>query len=188
MVAPKSRRGRHGIGLSPSQIERLAECCAPSANASEDDFLFWNDRGSGKGPLCTKRVMKKMIWPIAAKLGIRKIGWHMLRHWNITNLDEEGSSTKVCQERLGHAFATVNSQCYTHMRDSVSQEAADALNRRFEARKKLQPANVGTRGKSLLKLLKAVAGVEGLEPPTLGLEIRCSLRLSYTPESLFTSS
>jgi hypothetical protein len=29
--------------------------------------------------------------------------------------------------------------------------------------------------------LKRLAGVEGLEPPTLGLEIRCSIRLSYTP-------
>ena len=28
-----------------------------------------------------------------------------------------------------------------------------------------------------------MAGVEGLEPPTLGLEIRCSIRLSYTPAS-----
>ena len=26
-----------------------------------------------------------------------------------------------------------------------------------------------------------VAGVEGLEPPTHGLEIRCSFHLSYTP-------
>ena len=29
--------------------------------------------------------------------------------------------------------------------------------------------------------LTEMAGVEGLEPPTLGLEIRCSIRLSYTP-------
>ena len=26
-----------------------------------------------------------------------------------------------------------------------------------------------------------MAGVEGLEPPTHGLEIRCSIHLSYTP-------
>jgi hypothetical protein len=26
-----------------------------------------------------------------------------------------------------------------------------------------------------------LAGVEGLEPPTHGLEIRCSIHLSYTP-------
>ena len=26
-----------------------------------------------------------------------------------------------------------------------------------------------------------MAGVEGLEPTTLGLEIRCSIHLSYTP-------
>ncbi len=30
-----------------------------------------------------------------------------------------------------------------------------------------------------------VAGVEGLEPPTLGLEIRCSIRLSYTPKMTY---
>lgn len=33
----------------------------------------------------------------------------------------------------------------------------------------------------MCKSLKRMAGVEGLEPPTLGLEIRCSIRLSYTP-------
>ncbi len=34
---------------------------------------------------------------------------------------------------------------------------------------------------------KNVAGVEGLEPPTLGLEIRCSIQLSYTPERTYTT-
>jgi hypothetical protein len=29
-----------------------------------------------------------------------------------------------------------------------------------------------------------VVGVAGLEPATLGLEIRCSIQLSYTPQSL----
>ena len=29
-----------------------------------------------------------------------------------------------------------------------------------------------------------MAGVEGLEPPTHGLEIRCSILLSYTPKFL----
>ena len=32
-----------------------------------------------------------------------------------------------------------------------------------------------------------MAGVEGLEPPTLGLEIRCSILLSYTPKAATTS-
>ena len=30
-------------------------------------------------------------------------------------------------------------------------------------------------------VIENMAGVEGLEPPTLGLEIRCSIHLSYTP-------
>ena len=31
-----------------------------------------------------------------------------------------------------------------------------------------------------------MVGVEGLEPPTLGLEIRCSIQLSYTPTQTIT--
>ena len=31
-----------------------------------------------------------------------------------------------------------------------------------------------------------VAGVEGLEPPTHGLEIRCSILLSYTPANFYS--
>ena len=31
-----------------------------------------------------------------------------------------------------------------------------------------------------------MTGVEGLEPPTHGLEIRCSIRLSYTPGNVYS--
>jgi hypothetical protein len=34
--------------------------------------------------------------------------------------------------------------------------------------------------------MKSMAGVEGLEPPTHGLEIRCSIRLSYTPANIYS--
>ena len=36
----------------------------------------------------------------------------------------------------------------------------------------------------VLQVIESVVGPEGIEPPTLGLEIRCSIRLSYGP--LFT--
>jgi hypothetical protein len=36
-------------------------------------------------------------------------------------------------------------------------------------------------GQNLTNFDYIMAGVEGLEPPTLGLEIRCSILLSYTP-------
>ena len=35
------------------------------------------------------------------------------------------------------------------------------------------------------QIIENMAGVEGLEPPTLGLEIRCSIQLSYTPTCIF---
>ncbi|MFB3924318.1 MAG: tyrosine-type recombinase/integrase [Terriglobia bacterium] len=144
-VAPKSRRARRRIDLSPAQLKRLEEYFALSPNASPDDYLFPSDRGGGKVPLCTKWLMQTVIQPTAAKLGIKRIGWHMLRKWNNTTLDEEGFSIKVRQERLGHASASVNLEHYTFVRDSASRRAAEAIDRRLEeARKKLQSANVGT--------------------------------------------
>ena len=75
--------------------------------------------------------MENIIKPVAQKLGIEKIGWHMLRHWNCTTMDETGFSSKVRQERLGHASATTN-EGYTHVRDTVSRKAAEAIDRRLE--------------------------------------------------------
>ena len=79
--------------------------------------------------------MKEIIKPVAKKLGIKKVGWHMLRHWNCTTMDETGFSSKVRQERLGHASATTN-EGYTHVRDTVSRKAAEAIDRRLEAKQK----------------------------------------------------
>ena len=55
---------------------------------------------------------------------------------------------------------------------------------REQVREKMQPPRNQVRlvnPRNRPNLLKTVAGVEGLEPPTLGLEIRCSILLSYTP-------
>jgi hypothetical protein len=41
--------------------------------------------------------------------------------------------------------------------------------------------------RNLQKTDKKLAGVEGLEPPTLGLEIQCSIQLSYTPELMMNT-
>jgi integrase len=86
-----------------------------------------------KVPVCLKRLMEDIIKPVARKLGIKKVGWHMLRHWNSTTMDEEGFSSKVRQERLGHASTTVTDKHYTHVRDTVSRKAAEAIDRRLQA-------------------------------------------------------
>ena len=60
----------------------------------------------------------------------------MVWHWNSTTMDETGFSSKVRQERLGHASAAITNEYYTHVRDTVSRKAAEAIDRRLETKQK----------------------------------------------------
>ena len=50
-----------------------------------------------------------------------------------------------------------------------------------QAEKRAVPLKTAKRRTSVSRMIENVVGVEGLEPTTLGLEIRCSIQLSYTP-------
>jgi len=107
-------------------------------DATAEDYLF-PSRRKIKGqnvPLCMKWMMNKIIKPAGRGLGIRKVGWQMLRHWNSTTLDEEHFSTKVRQHRLGHASPITTEVHYTHVRDSISRQAARAIDRRLQTSRK----------------------------------------------------
>jgi integrase len=102
--------------------------------------------------------MKKIIKPVAKKLGIEKVGWHMLRHWNSTTMDETGFSSKVRQERLGHASATTTNEYYTHVRDTVSRKAAEAIDRRLE--KSRRRSQFGKKKQLLREIVGTNVGTE----------------------------
>ena len=62
-----------------------------------------------------------------------------------------------------------------------------SLDRYFRSRNRMigvpSPPAVAGSVKPPSGLLVPLAGQEGLEPPTTGLEIRCSIQLSYCPIS-----
>ncbi len=101
--APKSHRSERPIKLNAEDAKRLAEYLRHTPNASEDDWLFPNCRGTG--PVRTHNVLRRIIQPTARELGLPHVTWHLLRHWNATVMHEEGVPLKVAQERLGHARA-----------------------------------------------------------------------------------
>jgi integrase len=123
---PKSRKSIRRIDLTRTQLARLKQYLRSYPDALPEDYLF-PSRRKRKGkpvPVCLERLMEKIIKPVAKKLGIEKVGWHMLRHWNSTTMDEAGFSSKVRQERLGHASATTTNEYYTHVRNTFSRKAA----------------------------------------------------------------
>ncbi len=132
--SPKTHRSRRPIQLDEEQWERLEEFLGRTAGAKEDDWLFPNQRGTG--PVRADNVLERVIRPKVKELGLPRITLHLLRHWNLTTMVEEGVPLKVAQERMGHSRSDTTMKHYLHVSDEAHAEAAQAISRRLKTSRK----------------------------------------------------
>ncbi len=62
------------------------------------------------------------------KAGLRKIGWHTLRHTFCSHLAMKGAPVRTIQELAGHATITTT-MGYMHLTPSAARAAVDLLER-----------------------------------------------------------
>lgn len=85
---------------------------------------------SGKGgSMYRKNMTKHPLWRACRKAGLRRIGWHVLRHTFASHLAMRGAPIKAVQELLGHATIDMTMR-YAHLSPSVSREVVGLLERR----------------------------------------------------------
>jgi len=63
------------------------------------------------------------------RAGIRRIGWHALRHTFASHLVMRGAPIKAVQELLGHATIEMTMR-YSHLSPDVRRDAVALLDRR----------------------------------------------------------
>lgn len=78
------------------------------------------------GALLTKGECKWPLWRACKRAGIRRIGWHVLRHTFASHLVMRGAPLKAVQELLGHATIEMTMR-YAHLSPDVRQKAAELL-------------------------------------------------------------
>jgi len=66
------------------------------------------------------------LWRACRRAGLRKVGWHVLRHSFASQLVMAGRSIKEVQELLGHADLTPTLR-YAHLAPEAKREAVRAL-------------------------------------------------------------
>lgn len=132
--SPKTHRSQRPIQLDEEQWERLEEFLGRQSGGKEDDWLFPNK--SGAGPLRADNVLARVIRPKVQELGLPRITLHLLRHWNLTTMVEEGVPVKVAQERLGHSRSDTTMKHYLHVSDLAHTEAARVISRRLKTSRK----------------------------------------------------
>lgn len=78
------------------------------------------------GKLLTKGACKWPLWTACKKAGLRRIGWHVLRHTFASHLVMRGQPLKVVQELLGHATIEMTMR-YSHLSPAMKREAVALL-------------------------------------------------------------
>ena len=135
--APKTKRSRRTIALSPSLVEELQ---AHRARQAADRLAL----GMGRDPagLVFTRIDGDPIWPdsvtkmfgrIVARARIRPITFHGLRHTHATDLLRAGVHPKIASERLGHASIAITMDTYSHAMPGLQEDAAQRIDAALRA-------------------------------------------------------
>ncbi len=76
---------------------------------------------------CT--ALTKRFQTLLASTGLPRMRFHDLRHSSAPLLLAQHIPALVVMERLGHSTITLTLDTYSHMIQSLNQEAADAMDR-----------------------------------------------------------
>lgn len=115
---PKGNRERH-IPLDIDLLEVL------SARRQAEGYVFLDENGQ---PFTHKKVSAALA-RVCRLAGVRKVGWHVLRHTFATHQSMNGTPLNIVQALLGHASITTTMR-YAHVAPSALRTAIELANPR----------------------------------------------------------
>ncbi len=163
---PKTKASRRRIDMAPQLVLELKKWKLRCPK-SKYDLVFPAKNGN---PMDARNMLRDIFYPALRRSGLPRIRFHDLRHTYASLLIKQGEHPKYIQQQMGHSSIKVTLDTYGHLMEATNYEAA----------KKLGEIIFGSKmvaGKD--KHQKNLARLEGFEPPTRGLEVRCSVLLSY---------
>jgi integrase len=99
-----------------------------------DDWVFASPAARGKRPYWGQALMRTIIRPAAATVGITQhIGWHTFRHTYSSLLRANKADIKVSQELLRHASSRVTLDTYTQAVTAQKRRAQSSVIRLLQA-------------------------------------------------------
>ena len=121
MGTPKSGKSRE-IPLGEDVLRALK-----AHRHLRGELVFCNPDGK----LFAKGESKWPLWRACKRAGLRRIGWHVLRHTFASHLAMRGAPLKAVQELMGHATIEMTMR-YAHLSPDVRRDVVRLLDRRGE--------------------------------------------------------
>jgi integrase len=173
---PKGGRTRH-VPLS----EGAKTILRSFGSFDSSPYVFPSVRDSLK-PLSPHSFLRNVYRPALRKAGIQGANWHTLRHTAASRRIMAGVDVVSVKEILGHRDIETTMR-YAHLSPAHLKEG---VNKGSLGTAVLHTANrdlnwdrESASTAETVQPLDIVVRPEGLEPPTLGSEVRCSIQLSY---------
>jgi integrase len=115
VVSPKNGRTRE-IALSRKAAVALSQ------HPRRGDCVF----STADGSMLSKGAMRWPLWNACDRAGLRRIGWHCLRHTFASHLVMRGAPIKAVQELLGHSTIEMTMR-YAHLSPDARREVVQLL-------------------------------------------------------------
>jgi integrase len=135
--APKTEKARV-IALPRFSVEELHRLKCKQA----EELLSLGVRQSGETLVCARydgepmppRSLTHEFAKVAGRVqDIPRVRFHDLRHSHATQLLSAGVHPKIAQERLGHSTITTTLDLYSHVSETMQEEAAAKLDSVFRS-------------------------------------------------------
>ena len=94
----KAKSRRRAVPLSRNVVEALVSLQARGKFTGPDDLVFASKKGT---PLNENNLLRRVIKPIAVKLGIPWLSWHVFRHTHATLGEQIGMALSDRQAQMG---------------------------------------------------------------------------------------
>ena len=130
-LAPKTDTSRRSIDLPPILMEEIATHQTRQMvelDSNEYDLVFPNQVGRPEQP---GNLRRRVLKPACRCAGLRKVGFHALRHSYVSMLVAQGENVKTIQALVGHSSAKITWDTYSHLFDGTTKEAACRLEKTF---------------------------------------------------------
>ncbi len=143
---PKNNRERHVPLTEDSLVALLA--LSPSRG-----WVF--RRADGRG--VDDSVARRILYKTCDRAGLRRIGWHVLRHTFASQLVGLNAPLRNVQEMLGHASLEMTMK-YSHVSAHALHATAAMLDRLEERQRRIAPPNGHQSGHQIPILVDKAAG------------------------------
>lgn len=129
VVGPcKTEASQKPVPLASRLAEALRTWVCHTRYCKADDWVFASPAARGQKPYWGQCLMRTIIRPAAARIGITQhIGWHTFRHSHSSLLRANKTDIKVTQELLRHASSRVTLDTYTQAVTAQKRRAQSSV-------------------------------------------------------------